>query len=1603
MVVGAAALVGSPPSGADGPQTLACSVPALDAAVAAGGEWAYGGNCSLNLSNGFAGYTVPAGRTLSIDGNGFTVTISPPATYPRQGFMTVAGTVTLTRLTVRNFQRRGANGAPGTIGTAGTAGSSPGNSGPGSPGLNGSPGTPGGDGGDGGHGADASGGGFVVAPTGTLTLDRATLAGLWAVGGDGGRGGDGGHGGNGGHGGYGDGANQPGGNGAPGARGGDGGRTGDGGDARGGAIYSQGRIVATGTRFFSNAAVGGIGGIGATGGDGGLGGDGGGGSGNPNNGTAGMGGNGAAAGDGGNGGIPGPVGDARGGAIYNDGGTLELNGVTFDSNRGIAGLSTSGYGGDGGLGGDAGTTPWSSGTPTNGSPGAGGDGGDGGASGAAPTTQGGALYSTTPWEGTDLVTTGNAVAPRTVTIGLGGAAGAGGSGGGGDPGPPGGPAGSPGSPTTIQNGNVGSSTDPDFFPAPDNGARTLSVSDPTAGEPDPGEASTADFVISVDPAPADPVTVSYATADGTATASGGDYTPKDGSLTFQPGGPTAYKIEVPVLKDDTDDEPDETFTLALSGESGASVARRTGTATIVQRRRISGTLTDKKGSPIAGGTVRVDGLEDRVVTTDADGRYATRVLPGIYYVQPDSPPPGQPADDGAFEPVESDDCVPLETKCAMNITNRDEVANFRYTYKVPVRGEIVDPVGKPVVGAALDIVGTDDEGRAVSAIARTSDSGGYSRLLAPGVYTVTPRDQEGLKTSSTYKVTTCEGATQLNPQACKVRVVNKALTASFTRECEQQVSFNTSMVAVGCLLRTDKAGKVFKAKGPVRINGVDFEAAASTSAITFDTTKKSVSWPASRMWITRGALTTKWLAFEMPAFTQRFTGRSVEYTLALGKSSKGWNLNGTVNSTLYGFPSHAPAIRLESTAGRTTLNVQLSTPPKDGAVIDPQTGLWKAPNDFGKLRVAYPDTLRGGAAVTNDNGLQSIEVSFAPSSVFVFGANSSNGWFGKLKIEGKAPTPNELYSNVQLARVTGKYDFAANQWRFGGTLVAHFRKGGAASAPIPTLPAGVLSGIDTLNGKLLNGIGADPKGNGALSAMIFDAELGLKFDGGAAFALTPVVSSVPGAKQVAGILDRMSLRANGLNDNRYAGKGPIYLQRLVVDIGRDTDAARQPLKATLGAGWTFGPRVRSDLWFQELASLDVDGSLYIDPQTTDLQVVGNGTVRAVNTRLLGGRLVWNVMGGGGEVSGDAGFALRSIALAAAQWFGDTSFLGKARLSWDSRRDWKIEGDGRIAVVGKSLEGRFRWNDTVFGMCASNGWGVYFDGAAHATTSCAFETFGTGTRSRALPTAAPDGSFTVPAGTRRLAVEVAGVGAAPRVAVDGPGGVRVEADAEGASLGDAVSILPEPSRKVAYVVLDAPAPGPWKVTALPGSPAVGGLRFAGPAPTPKVTAKVRTRGCRTAVSWSLAPRPGQKVELVEEGAGDSVIATVTKAKGTVAFTPRPSGAVTRRLVAVVTQDGMPRARIALGRFRAPGARVATPAGVRASLTGRTVRASWRGSCGATQYVVAVLAKGSTTPRYVRTRGRRATVRLPKRASSAQVRVWAVSMTRAFSRPAARTAR
>ncbi|MDC1135686.1 Calx-beta domain-containing protein [Alphaproteobacteria bacterium] len=138
------------------------------------------------------------------------------------------------------------------------------------------------------------------------------------------------------------------------------------------------------------------------------------------------------------------------------------------------------------------------------------------------------------------------------------------------------------------------------------------------------ENNQAAVMVTLNSASALPVTVNYATSDGTAIA-GNDYTFDNGTLTF---APTVTSMTIPItVLPDTIDEENETFSLNLSSPTNAVLGTASGTVTITDDDSaptisISDNTTINEASGATPLTVTLSAASERVITfnyTTANG------------------------------------------------------------------------------------------------------------------------------------------------------------------------------------------------------------------------------------------------------------------------------------------------------------------------------------------------------------------------------------------------------------------------------------------------------------------------------------------------------------------------------------------------------------------------------------------------------------------------------------------------------------------------------------------------------------------------------------------------------------------------------------------------------------------------------------------------------------------------------------------------------------------------------------------------------------------------------------------------------------------------
>ncbi|MCA9919391.1 MAG: hypothetical protein KC445_15635, partial [Anaerolineales bacterium] len=152
----------------------------------------------------------------------------------------------------------------------------------------------------------------------------------------------------------------------------------------------------------------------------------------------------------------------------------------------------------------------------------------------------------------------------------------------------------------------------------------LTINDATAVSESDAATKTAVFTVTMSITSTKVITVNFATADGTATIAGNDYTANSGTLTFNSGEPTKT-VEVTIL-DDALDEDNEVFTVGLSNATNATISDASGQGTItdddapVGMRIANTSITEgNSGTTVMSFVVSLDAVSGRTITVN----YAT--------------------------------------------------------------------------------------------------------------------------------------------------------------------------------------------------------------------------------------------------------------------------------------------------------------------------------------------------------------------------------------------------------------------------------------------------------------------------------------------------------------------------------------------------------------------------------------------------------------------------------------------------------------------------------------------------------------------------------------------------------------------------------------------------------------------------------------------------------------------------------------------------------------------------------------------------------------------------------------------------------------------
>ncbi len=405
------------------------------------------------------------------------------------------------------------------------------------------------------------------------------------------------------------------------------------------------------------------------------------------------------------------------------------------------------------------------------------------------------------------------------------------------------------------------------------------------------------------------------------------------------------------------------------------------------------------------------------------------------------------------------------------------------------------------------------------------------------------------------------------------------------------------------------------------------------------------------------------------------------------------------------------------------------------------------------------------------------------------------------------------------------------------------------------------------------------------------------------------------------LVTKLALQASQLQKPIAEG---VFLQRLGGSFERCSATVG---KLSASAGVSFGPKLSIPGVFDgEPASLDGTVTLSLcDPKS--IQVSGSGKIVDVGIGSAKAKYTWS--SGRIDLEGKVGLALAGWNISAAITNAFFDIPGKV---------WNVEGSAKLTApgfFGSVLNGK---GDAVistnglaacFGALGARfGFGEHWGGALQGfSDNCDVGPYRAGSSASValdhLRAHAAASDLSIPAHARIEVLAAQGAGAPPKIVVTGPGGVRIDtpADASGVQTSQAL-LVQDPDDDTTHVILFSPAAGAWTVAPEPGAAAPAGVQIADGLPPVQVSAKVAVAhrahaGRRRVLTWSLRPLAGQRVTFVEHGANVThTLASTDRAHGTLTFTPAPAAGRGRQIVALVTQNGLPRDQPVVARFLAP---------------------------------------------------------------------------------------
>jgi hypothetical protein len=195
--------------------------------------------------------------------------------------------------------------------------------------------------------------------------------------------------------------------------------------------------------------------------------------------------------------------------------------------------------------------------------------------------------------------------------------------------------------------------------------------------------------------------------------------------------------------------------------------------------------------------------------------------------------------------------------------------------------------------------------------------------------------------------------------------------------------------------------------------------------------------------------------------------------------------------------------------------------------------------------------------------------------------------------------------------------------------------------------------------------------------------------------------------------------------------------------------------------------------------------------------------------------------------------------------------------------------------------------------------------------------------------------------------ITGVGGAPRVALEGPGGRRLTMPGPTGTGIRKAGWYAVQEGATTYVAVAGPAAGTWTVTALPGSPAIAEIGLAEPLPERLVTGSVVRTGGSLALRYRVAA--GLRATFVERAGTISRVLGRRTGSGTIVIAPT-DGPRRRVIVATAERDGIPLRTETIAQYAAPSPIVLRAPRVTAERRDDGVLVSWSRIAGAKRYLI-----------------------------------------------------